>query len=57
MKFYRCRTCGLRLVHDGQLEKHKGHHWQNTGSSTLVEDIKIIGWYLWQKAGKLLKSS
>ena len=53
MKFYRCETCGYMLVHDGQFEEHGGHRWRHAGHSTLGEDIKIIGWWTWEKIKKL----
>ncbi len=63
LKFFRCRTCGFKLVHDGQLHKHVGHSWQNPGNSSVAEDIQILGWYivkgikhLWTTTRKLFVS-
>jgi hypothetical protein len=43
----------MKLVNERQIKDHLGHQWRNTGSSTLLEDIKILWWMV---TGQLKRS-
>lgn len=44
MKFFRCRTCGYMLVHDGHLPQHVGHTWTEAANGTVFEWLKTLCW-------------
>lgn len=52
-EYFRCETCGYKLVHIDDMEDHAGHRWRLAAHSTLGEDFKIIGRFVWKKVKRL----